>query len=67
MIFKSFRIECNRFGFEPEIVAKLAKKSAKIVDMPISYIPRSSEEGKKIGFSDGLAAVWFIFKYSLFG
>lgn len=66
-LFKSFCLECNRFGFEPEIVAKLAKKSAKIVDMPISYVPRSSDEGKKIGFSDGLAAVWFIFKYNLFG
>lgn len=65
-IFKSFSLECNRFGCEPELVAKLSKRHAKIVDVPISYAPRAFNEGKKIGFSDGLAAIWFIIKYNLF-
>ena len=56
-------LEQDRFGFEPEITAKLAAAGARVVEVPISYAPRSSEEGKKIGLSDGLEAIGCIFKY----
>ena len=53
----------NRFGFEPEVTAKLAKKKCRIVEVPISYYPRTKEEGKKIGFKDGVRAIYCIIKY----
>ena len=62
-IIQSIDIEENRFGFEPEIVAKLAKRKARIKEVPISYHPRTVEEGKKIGFKDGLRALVCIVKY----
>ena len=64
-IFKSFTLECNRFGFEPEITAKLSKRKARIFEMPISYFARSNDEGKKIGWKDAVAAFWYILKYNL--
>lgn len=64
-IFKSFTLECNRFGFEPEITAKLSKVKARIYETPIGYTPRPYDAGKKIGWRDGLAALWYIFKYNL--
>ncbi|MCQ2396539.1 MAG: glycosyltransferase family 2 protein [Lentisphaeria bacterium] len=63
-IFKSFTLECNRFGFEPEVTAKLAKAKARIYETPIGYTPRPYDAGKKIGWRDGLAALWYIFKYN---
>ncbi|MBQ6473509.1 MAG: glycosyltransferase family 2 protein [Victivallales bacterium] len=66
-IFKSFTLECNRFGFEPEVTAKLAKAKARIYEMPIPYVPRTYDEGKKIGPADAVAACWYILKYNLFG
>lgn len=62
-IIQSIDIEENRFGFEPEITAKLAKKKVKIKEVPISYHPRTVEEGKKIGFKDGVRALICIVKY----
>lgn len=62
-IIQSMEIEENRFGFEPEIVAKLAKMKCNIKEVPISYHPRTVEEGKKIGFKDGLRALYCIVKY----
>lgn len=62
-IIQSIEIEENRFGFEPEITAKIAKKKCKIKEVPISYYPRSKEEGKKIGFKDGIRALVCIVKY----
>ena len=62
-IIQSIEIEENRFGFEPEIVAKLAKKRVRIKEVPISYFPRTVEEGKKIGLKDGLRALVCIVKY----
>ncbi len=59
-------IEENRFGFEPEITAKLVKKGLRIYEVPISYYGRTYEEGKKIGWRDGFKALWCIFKYNLF-
>jgi len=62
--FKSLNLVEQRFGFEPEITAKLAKnKSLKWVEVPISYNARSEEQGKKIGWKDGFRAVWCILKY----
>ncbi len=63
-IIQSIEIEEKRFGFEPEITAKLVKRGIKIMEVPISYYPRSNAEGKKIGFSDGLRALHCIWHYS---
>lgn len=56
----------NRFGFEPEITAKLARKRLRIYEVPISYYGRTYEEGKKIGWRDGFWAMWCIVRYNLF-
>lgn len=56
----------NRFGFEPEITAKIAKQRCKIYEIGISYNGRSYEEGKKIGWKDGVRAFWCILKYNIF-
>jgi glycosyltransferase involved in cell wall biosynthesis len=58
-------IEENRFGFEPEITAKVARKRARIYEVGISYDGRTYEEGKKIGWKDGFRAIWCILKYNL--
>ncbi len=63
-IIQSIEIEEKRFGFEPEITAKIAKRKIKIMEVPISYYPRSNAEGKKIGFSDGIRALHCIWHYS---
>jgi len=62
---QAIQLEQNRFGFEPEITAKLSKLGKKIVEVPISYDYRSYDEGKKIGIRDGLSAIWCILRYSL--
>ena len=66
-IFKDLKLECNRFGFEPELTAKLARRRCRIYEVPISYRARRFDEGKKIGWKDGVAAIWYILKYNLFG
>lgn len=63
-IIQSISIEEQRFGFEPEITAKISKMGIKIKEVPISYYPRSNEEGKKIGLSDGFRALHCIWHYS---
>jgi len=63
---EGIQIESNRFGFEPEITAKISKKGCRIYEVPISYYGRSYEEGKKITWKDGLKAVFTIVKYNLF-
>ena len=65
-IIKSIKIEENRFGFEPEITAKIAKKKCRIYEVGISYFGRTYQEGKKIGWKDGLMAIFCILKYNLF-
>lgn len=65
-LIQSIPIKENRFGFEPEITAKLAKRRCRIYEMPISYYPRSYNEGKKIGVKDGFRAIYCILKYNLF-
>lgn len=56
----------KRFGFEPEITAKIAKKRLRIYEVPISYYGRTYEEGKKINWRDGVSAMWCILRYNLF-
>lgn len=65
-VLKGIRIESNRFGFEPEITAKIAKMGWRIYEIPISYWGRDYTEGKKISWTDGLAAIYWILKYNLF-
>ena len=60
------RLTAARFGFEPEITARLARSNARIFEVPISYSGRTYAEGKKIGWRDGIAAFWHITKYNLF-
>ena len=63
-IIQSVDIRENRFGFEPEITAKVARmENVRIKEVPISYYPRTVEEGKKIGIRDGLRTIYCIFKY----
>ena len=64
-IIQSISIEENRFGFEPEITAKLAKTDCRIYEVGIGYYGRTYNEGKKIGWKDGVWAIWCIFKYGL--
>jgi glycosyltransferase involved in cell wall biosynthesis len=65
-VIKSINIEENRFGFEPEITAKIAKKHLRIYEVGISYSGRTYGEGKKIGWKDGVRAIYCIIKYNLF-
>jgi glycosyltransferase involved in cell wall biosynthesis len=58
-------LQSDRFGFEPEITARLAKAGARIFEVPISYSGRTYAEGKKINWKDGIAAFWHIMKYNL--
>jgi hypothetical protein len=66
-LFKNIEIESKRFGFEPEITAKLAKLKCRIYEVPISYSGRDYSEGKKINWKDGIAAFFWIIRYNLFG
>ena len=65
-LIQSIEIEEPRFGFEPEITAKVAKRQARIYEIGISYYGRTYNEGKKIGWKDGVKAIWCILKYNLF-
>ena len=65
-IIQSITIEENRFGFEPEITAKVSKLGCRIYEVGISYYGRTYEEGKKIGWRDGVRAIYCIIKYNLF-
>ncbi len=64
-IIQKIKIEENRFGFEPEITAKISKLDIAIYEVGISYYGRTYAEGKKIGWRDGFRALWAIFKYNL--
>ncbi len=65
-IIKSIKIEENRFGIEPEITAKVARRRCRIYEVGISYFGRSYEEGKKINWKDGFRAIFVILKYGIF-
>ena len=62
-VVKTIPIRSNRFGFEPEITAKVAKRGFRIYEVPISYHGRTYQEGKKIGWKDGLQTLYIIIKY----
>ena len=64
-VIQEIQIEENRFGFEPEITAKVAKLDCRIYEVGIGYDGRTYKEGKKIGWKDGVRAVWCILKYNL--
>jgi hypothetical protein len=66
-LLQSLPLSADRFGIEPELTARLAQADARIFEMPISYDGRSYAEGKKIGWKDGVSALWCIWKYNLFG
>lgn len=67
-IIKPLKLEQKRFGFEPEVTAKIAKiKNCRIYEVGISYYGRTYQEGKKINWKDGISAIWCILKYNLFG
>jgi glycosyltransferase involved in cell wall biosynthesis len=64
-VIQSIPTQENRFGFEPEITVKVAKRRLRIYEVGISYWGRTYEEGKKIGWKDGLRALWVLLKYSV--
>jgi len=64
-IIQAIHIREQRFGFEPEITAKVARRRCRIYEVGISYYGRTYDEGKKIGWRDGVRAVWCILKYNL--
>ncbi len=65
-VIQSVKLCENRFGFEPEVTAKIAKKRCKIYELPVSYHPRTFEQGKKIGWKDAVRAIYCIIKYNFF-
>ena len=65
-VIQSIELQEDRFGFEPEITAKVIRGGWRIYEIPISYYGRTYEEGKKIAWRDGIRAVWCILKYNLF-
>jgi hypothetical protein len=62
-VLERIRIRSDRFNFEPEITAKVAKTRCRVYEVPISYSGRTYDEGKKIGWRDGLSALWSIVKF----
>ena len=66
-LIQSITIEENRFGFEPEVTAKIARKRARIYEVAVSYYGRTYEEGKKINWKDGVSALRCIIRYGAFG
>lgn len=64
-VIDSITLKCDRFGFEPEITSKIARKNFRVYEVPISYSGRDYSEGKKITWKDGVAALWFIIRFRL--
>ncbi|HWW75024.1 MAG TPA: glycosyltransferase family 2 protein [Pyrinomonadaceae bacterium] len=65
-VIRNMRITSDGFGFEVEVTAKVAKLGCAVYEVPISYYGRTYDEGKKIGFADGLQALWLILRFNLF-
>jgi hypothetical protein len=65
-IIRNMTITSNRFGFEIEVTAKVTKLGVAIYEVPISYQGRTYEEGKKIGWKDAIAALWYILRFNFF-
>ena len=66
-ILENIEFKSNRFGFEPEFTAKVARARLRIYELPISYYGRTYNDGKKITWRDGLAAIFHIIRYNIFG
>jgi hypothetical protein len=64
-VLEGLELQSDRFGIEPELTAKVARRGARIYEVPISYRGRTYAEGKKIGWRDGFAAIWAILRYNL--
>lgn len=64
-IIKNIRLKSNRFGFDPEVTAKIARLNVRITELPVSYYPRKYIEGKKLNWKDGVPAVTHIFYFNL--
>jgi len=64
-VIQSIQLEEDRFGFEPEVTVKIAKRRLRVYEVGISYSGRTYEEGKKIGWKDGIRALWCLAKYSI--
>ena len=62
-IIQAIELKEERFGFEPEVTAKISRRDIRFLEVPISYNPRTNEEGKKIGLKDGIRAIYCIWKY----
>ena len=65
-VLQALRLEEEGFGFEPEVTARVAQQGCRIYEVGISYSGRTYEEGKKIGWKDGLRAIWCVLKHSIF-
>ena len=65
-LLEGMELKSERFGIEPELTAKFARKNARIYEVPIAYYGRSYDEGKKIRWTDGLTALWCIIRYRFF-
>ncbi len=65
-LIKNIKIKSNRYDFEPEITAKILKQNVRFRELPISYSARTAAEGKKIGWKDGVQAIFTLFKYRFF-
>jgi glycosyltransferase involved in cell wall biosynthesis len=65
-VLSRISLKSNRFGFEPEVTIKIAKLKARIYEVPISYSGRDYSEGKKIGWKDGIAAIYHMLRFKLF-
>jgi glycosyltransferase involved in cell wall biosynthesis len=63
-IIQNIRLESRRFGFEPEVTAKIARLQLRVQELPIRYYPRNYQQGKKINWKDGVAALWHIFRFN---
>lgn len=66
-LLKNLDLRCKRFEFCPEVTARLLKRGVRYKEVPISYTPRTTQEGKKIGFLDGLEILWALIKYRFKG
>ena len=64
-IIKNIHLESRRYGFDPEVTAKIARLKVRLVELPVSYAPRGRGDGKKIGWRDGVAAIWHILHFNL--
>jgi len=65
-ILKGVKLRANRFDIEPEITSKILRRGHKIMEVPIRYLPRNFEEGKKINWKDGVVALWTLIRYRFF-